>query len=37
MTERDGRHRRKLLVLRSSATFFEGYDTFVLRRADPSA
>ena len=30
MTERDARYRRKLLVLLSSATFFEGYDTFVL-------
>jgi MFS family permease len=28
--ERDEHYRRKLLVLLSSATFFEGYDTFVL-------
>jgi MFS transporter, putative metabolite:H+ symporter len=28
--ERDDRYRRKLLFLLSSATFFEGYDTFVL-------
>ncbi len=30
MTDRDARYRRKLLILLSSATFFEGYDTFVL-------
>lgn len=29
MTDGD-RYRRKLLFLLSSATFFEGYDTFVL-------
>ncbi len=28
--EREARYRRKLLFLLSSATFFEGYDTFVL-------
>ena len=30
MTDRDARYRRKLLVLLSSATFFEGYDNYVL-------
>jgi len=30
VTDRDARYRRKLLVLLSSATFFEGYDNFVL-------
>ena len=30
MSARDARYRRKLLVLLSSATFFEGYDTFAL-------
>jgi putative MFS transporter len=30
MTTRDAGYRRRLLVLLSSATFFEGYDTFVL-------
>jgi predicted MFS family arabinose efflux permease len=28
--ERDARYRRRVLFLLSSATFFEGYDTFVL-------
>ena len=30
MSARDARYRRKLLILLSSATFFEGYDTFAL-------
>jgi putative MFS transporter len=30
VSARDARYRRKLLVLLSSATFFEGYDTFAL-------
>jgi putative MFS transporter len=30
VTVRDARYRRKLLILLSSATFFEGYDNFVL-------
>lgn len=30
MTDRDARYRRKLLILLSSATFFEGYDNYVL-------
>ena len=30
MSARDARHRRKLLFPLSSATFFEGYDTFAL-------
>jgi putative MFS transporter len=30
VTERDSHYRRRLLLLLSSATFFEGYDTFAL-------
>jgi len=30
VSARDARYRRKLLILLSSATFFEGYDTFAL-------
>jgi len=30
VTVPDARYRRKLLILLSSATFFEGYDNFVL-------